>query len=355
MTRPGRSICSMRCRCCRTSRSTGRHCAGWMQRRSPHRPRSLPAPGPMMPPCGIRSAKPSGLPGRRILGTASYAANLPWDQTQGDLLNALQLLFQIQRTPEVQAAHGVAGRQYHAASTGRHGAGLAGRRRVTRKGRLAAPAPSGAAAAEPLVFLLPGVLGDEPLLAQFRVALGAGVRLRVIEYPDWNQTFATGTGLSPIIEAVLARVLTARRADLSARRLLLRRRDRLRSCPASGRGRAQGGFPRAARRSALGHHPAPRNAIPPQTGGRVNHLSSAAVRALIVQLVQKRCWRTLDRMKRLVDRHSDRLAFVFTRRLMQEVRQRALLEWHPKPTAVPTILFLSGSRWPREPANYRLG
>jgi thioesterase domain-containing protein len=56
------------------------------------------------------------------------------------------------------------------------------------------------------VFLMPGILGDEPLLSHFRAAFGWNVRFKVIEYPEWRSTDDANSGFEQIVDAAYAQI-----------------------------------------------------------------------------------------------------------------------------------------------------
>lgn len=135
----------------------------------------------------------------RVLGAQSYQANLRWDETGSDSLKAMELWFRIEQklgrkisldaldegtTPRSLAA----AIEHHLDMSTRSRAGEADAGRM------------------PVVFLLPGILGDEPLLAQFRAAFGWNVRFKVIDYPEWRESADMHTGFDAIVDAAFAQI-----------------------------------------------------------------------------------------------------------------------------------------------------
>jgi pimeloyl-ACP methyl ester carboxylesterase len=59
----------------------------------------------------------------------------------------------------------------------------------------------------PMVFLLPGLDGDEPRLAAFRAELTDEVRFSVIDYPDWPETAASGGGFDTVVASAVSTIL----------------------------------------------------------------------------------------------------------------------------------------------------
>jgi acyl-coenzyme A synthetase/AMP-(fatty) acid ligase/thioesterase domain-containing protein len=137
---------------------------------------------------------------RRVLGRRSLAADLPFDAAGGDSLKLLRLVYEVEqrigtftflpmdllradmRPSDMVRAIGEAER------AGRH------------------EARAVAGDARPLVFLAPGLNGDEPLLALFRAELAPALRCAVAEYPDWPAMARQGFGFGDLVEAVAAQV-----------------------------------------------------------------------------------------------------------------------------------------------------
>jgi oxalate---CoA ligase len=129
-----------------------------------------------------------------VLDARSFAADMPWDDAGGDSLKALELWFQIERG---------LGRKlpldafYQNVTPGRLIAAIAALCDAPRN-RIPAPSKPGL----PLVFLMPGITGDEPLLAHFRAQFGGRVRFELIDYPDWFELLERGVRLDAIVAAV---------------------------------------------------------------------------------------------------------------------------------------------------------
>src|SRR5262249_39105272 len=63
--------------------------------------------------------------------------------------------------------------------------------------------------ARPLVYLFPGIYGDQPHLGQFRAILADRVRFVLIDYPDWDRMIAATFDLNAMAEACTSQI-TAR-------------------------------------------------------------------------------------------------------------------------------------------------
>ena len=133
-----------------------------------------------------------------VLGAHTSEADMPWDETGGDSLKAMELWFRIEQklgrkipmdllqestTPSKLAME--IERMLQASAANSNDAGKD---------------------AKPVVFLMPGILGDEPLLSHFRAAFGWNVRFKVIEYPEWRSTDDANSGFEQIIDAAYAQI-----------------------------------------------------------------------------------------------------------------------------------------------------
>jgi thioesterase domain-containing protein len=61
-----------------------------------------------------------------------------------------------------------------------------------------------------VVFLIPGLDGDELRLAAFRADLRDEVRFFVIDYPNWTEIAVDGQGFDTIVTSVVAKILSIR-------------------------------------------------------------------------------------------------------------------------------------------------
>lgn len=64
----------------------------------------------------------------------------------------------------------------------------------------------------PTVFLFPGLDGDEPRLAQFRIDLRDRIRFVLIDYPDWPELVQSDGGFPALVKASVAQITAARRS-----------------------------------------------------------------------------------------------------------------------------------------------
>jgi acyl carrier protein len=131
-----------------------------------------------------------------VLDRNSFARNLPWDQAGGDSLKALRLWFYIEealdiRLPLEELESGATPRELITA---------------IENHAVASPAARGQDA-RPLVFFMPGLVGDEPSLASFRAALRGSLRFEVARYLSWREMCRTGPRFDLIIDNVVAQVI----------------------------------------------------------------------------------------------------------------------------------------------------
>jgi amino acid adenylation domain-containing protein len=279
-----------------------------------------------------------------VLGVKSYDADLPWDESNGDSLKAIELWFYIEdklgfKLPlDALGEHTTPSRLVQAIEA--HITHTESSRSVANP-------------AAPLVFLLPGIQSDDPALVRFRAAFGDSVRFKILDYPGWRQTVVSEATFDTIVEAVHATICAEpdceiyRLAGYSfggivafevAHRLL-----------ASGR---RVGFLGLldTRRWDLTH--------PGSVGhldaflGEPRRLPVEMAKAAMAALLRRRNFMPLSMAERLLMLHPTRLAFWFKRQLTRELRYQALRQWKPVPLDVPTTLFLSDAQWPGEPEDY---
>ncbi|MBO0733591.1 MAG: hypothetical protein J2P49_04595 [Methylocapsa sp.] len=60
-----------------------------------------------------------------------------------------------------------------------------------------------------MVFLLPGVYGDDPRLVQFRISLAGYVNFVLIDYPDWHEMLAQNLDFDAMIDACIGQITDA--------------------------------------------------------------------------------------------------------------------------------------------------
>ena len=61
----------------------------------------------------------------------------------------------------------------------------------------------------PMVFLFPGLYGDDPRLGQFRVALAGRVHFVLISYPDWHEMLASTFDFNAIVDICTRQIIDA--------------------------------------------------------------------------------------------------------------------------------------------------
>jgi amino acid adenylation domain-containing protein len=131
-------------------------------------------------------------------GARSVARDLSWEEAGGDSLKALQMLLQIEddlgaRLSTDVLSEGMTPSTLWAAierllSDG-IGQNTADDRRIT-------------------VFLMPGIVYDEPDLARFRLALRDQIRFVVIGYPNWREMIAAKADFEAVVTDAVAQILS---------------------------------------------------------------------------------------------------------------------------------------------------
>jgi len=61
----------------------------------------------------------------------------------------------------------------------------------------------------PIVFLFPGLYGDEPQLGQFRSSLADRAHFVLIDYPDWHEMLASAFDFNAIVDACTRQIIDA--------------------------------------------------------------------------------------------------------------------------------------------------
>jgi acyl-CoA synthetase (AMP-forming)/AMP-acid ligase II/thioesterase domain-containing protein len=263
-----------------------------------------------------------------ILGADSFAKDAPWNESGGDSLRQVVLLFNLEGalkchlSPEVLAP------------------GM-------RPSRLAAAIAQFLSEDEdvderlPLVHLFPGILGDEPGLARFRAALRGRVRFRLMEYPDQRSMIASGISFEGVVDHAMKQLrgdgLDVNLAGYSfggfvAFEVARRLRE-------SGQGVSFLGLLDPAREPWL-----EASAV---TSWGLKELFAKAKglefqHDLIRLFVRLRALRTLRCMGWLVERFGNRLtALRFSLRVTESLRQEGLRDWDLNPLNCPATLFRS--------------
>ena len=278
-----------------------------------------------------------------VLGAKSFEQNRPWNETDGDSLKAIELWFYI----EVKLGFKL---PLDALDENTTPSGLVAAiadhlRRVDTGGNTDR-------SQAPVVFLMPGILSDDPALTRFRASLGNNVRFKTLDYPGWRQMVAAGGGFDAIVDAVFAKICTAPVCDVYrlagysfgglvafevAHRLVAsgRRVDFLGLLDARRWDLMSSDLARSFH-TFLGEQPS---------------LLLDPVKWMIAVLVRQRRFALLSSLERLVMLRPSKLSFWFKRQVTKEFRYRALREWKPAAIDVPTTFFMSDEKWPGEPDN----
>lgn len=280
----------------------------------------------------------------RVLGADGYRLDLPFDECGGDSLKALELWFHIEEELGFKLgldAMGMGARPSLLEQSLEHA--------ILQPRHVAAAAPNTDA---PLIWLAPGILGDDPMQLRFRNAFGNSVRFRLIDYPGWRDTMESDCSFEAIIDAAYAQVMAEGPQDVY--RLA---------------GYSYGGivaFELARKLVDNGHkvdmvtlldsrrwdvadtQPIwQKDAMLPETGMVARVLATS-----ITGLVRLRMYGVLSLTCGWLLRHSSRLAFRFRNRMTKDLRFMALRKWRARYLAAPMTLFVSSTRWPGEPQGY---
>lgn len=127
------------------------------------------------------------------LPTTPFDPDASWEASGADSLRSLHLVMNLERALDRKVPFDLISRQM----TARDLAGL-----------LARPADAAQPTEGPTVFLVPGVFGDGPILAEFRRSFGGSVRFVVVELPDMDMSMAVHADLSAtgryVADAIIA-------------------------------------------------------------------------------------------------------------------------------------------------------
>jgi acyl-coenzyme A synthetase/AMP-(fatty) acid ligase/thioesterase domain-containing protein/acyl carrier protein len=169
--------------------------------------RQDPDPGPPVQLAGgERVRKAVEYAWSKVLNRKSVEMDEPWDAAGGDSLKALSLILLIEEALGVQVPLDLL-------------------RQSTRPNDLtcsldrllATPnqsnVPGHETAGIPLVFLMPGLGGDEQSLAELRVELGDRIRFVLIEYPSSSAMIKAGIRFDVITDAVVAQIRKSTQSD----------------------------------------------------------------------------------------------------------------------------------------------
>ncbi|OJU12155.1 MAG: hypothetical protein BGN86_09000 [Caulobacterales bacterium 68-7] len=131
-----------------------------------------------------------------VLGSASLAEGKPFDESGGDSLKALQLVLNLEQRLKTKLPFDIIDRAMTpSVLASRIAAVLSGEPLDQDDGR-------------PLVFLCPGVGGDEPRMADLRRELADRFAMRVIAYPGIERPAAELTDREGILRAAMAQIQT---------------------------------------------------------------------------------------------------------------------------------------------------
>ncbi|NEX62716.1 alpha/beta fold hydrolase [Noviherbaspirillum galbum] len=287
---------------------------------------------------------------REVLKPNAYREDMRWDEMDADSLKTLEFWFQIEQRAGAKVAIDI----LEPASTPRSLAAALGRQlRGAAAEETASPV-----AGKPMLFMMPGILGDEPLLSHFRAAFGGNVRMKVIDYPEWRGNDPADGDFSTIVDAAFRQVIAEPGCDSyalagysyggyvafeTARRLMEAGRkvhfvglidSRMWGMSAAlGKSRAE-----VLRAQAL------------------RYLNLAADPVTVLRLVRKRfvalgrylSWAASSRPNKAI-------SYTFYRERNYRMRVDALRRWKLKPLAMPVTLFLSDQGLPDLPEDYGWG
>jgi acyl-coenzyme A synthetase/AMP-(fatty) acid ligase/thioesterase domain-containing protein len=137
-----------------------------------------------------------------IVGSKSFAENVPWNEAGGDSLAALHLWLMIEEALGTSLVFN--GMELNATPI----------TLIAEIDRQLAPRAIAALSRAPRVFFLPSADGDTPLQAQFRAAFHNQIRFEVVQYPPWSEMIGTGADFSVLVAAAIDKILAAGDGDI---------------------------------------------------------------------------------------------------------------------------------------------
>jgi thioesterase domain-containing protein len=158
--------------------------------------RAVPAPLPNTP--RVQDAVKQAW--TAVCGARSLARGQPWEDAGGDSLKALQMLLHIE---DMLGQH---------LSTDVLSTGMTPSALCAAIERFIGESPEGAAqrtadGGRTTVFLMPGIVYDEPGLARFRHALRDQIRFVLISYPNWREMIVAKADFEAIVASALTQIL----------------------------------------------------------------------------------------------------------------------------------------------------
>ena len=286
-----------------------------------------------------------------VLGAKSYQAGTRWDETGGDSLKAMQMWFRIEQKLGCKISIDVL-----QDDTTPHKLAADIERYLHKPVKDAAN--DSHTDATPVLFLMPGILGDEPLLSHFRAAFNWNMRFKVIEYPEWRGAKDAHAGFDAIVDAAFRQICaepdctsyalagysfggyvafeTARRLAASGRRV-----DFLGLIDSRMHGMT----------SAMGY-----SCSQSRRAQLKRYASMLIDPAAVIRILFKRSV-ALGRYAAwaITSRPSTAISFTFYRDRNYEQRVNALRRWKFTPLDLPITLFLSDQGLSDLPADYGWG
>ncbi|WP_151447291.1 AMP-binding protein [Lacisediminimonas profundi] len=280
----------------------------------------------------------------KVLSAEAYRLDLPFDDSGGDSLKALELWFHVEEALGFKLG-------LDAMAIGSRPSELeqALAREITNP---AVASASLTGDGGPLIYLAPGILGDDPMQLRFRAAFGDSVRFKLLDYPGWRETMAEDCSFHAIVDSAYRQICADppqqvyRLAGYSyggivafelARRLV-----------EAGHKVGLVALLDSRRWDLAGTRPLWQEDQMLPERGIAGHVLAPA----ITVLVRAGFYRVLGLACTTLTRHANRVAFRFRNRMTKDLRFEALRKWKPRPLAVPVTLFVSSDRWPGEPEGY---
>ena len=155
---------------------------------------------------GNRVRKAVEIAWTKLLGRVSFEMGYSWGETGGDSLKAMELIFLVEKALDLSVPL-----EFLDQST-------TPRALIDALDQLlVAPRPTSSSwrAGEkvPLVFLMPGLGGDEPALARMRAQVGTRLRFVTIKYPSASAMFEAEARMDAVADAAIAQIRRSTKSD----------------------------------------------------------------------------------------------------------------------------------------------
>jgi acyl-CoA synthetase (AMP-forming)/AMP-acid ligase II/thioesterase domain-containing protein len=183
--------------------------ANWNDAGAPSR---RPAPNPAKSPQarlpeGSRVRKAVEIAWSKLLDRASFEQGYAWGETGGDSLKAMELIFLIEKALDLAVPLEIL-------DQGTTPQALIDALDQLLAARRSCGGSRRGAGTVPLVFLMPGIKGDEPALAMLRTELRDRLRFVTVKYPSSSAMFQARARFDAVVDAAIAQIPRSAKGEI---------------------------------------------------------------------------------------------------------------------------------------------